>query len=1039
MTESSIAPPSRLKDIVARFADHLESYRAGRYNETQIRREFLDPFFRLLGWDVDNEQGYAEAYKDVIHEDAIKIGGASKAPDYCFRIGGTRKFFVEAKKPSVDIKGDPGPAYQLRRYAWSAKLPLSILTDFEEFAVYDCRIKPHKNDSASTARILYFRFTDYVDQWEKIASIFSREALLKGSFDKYADSTKRKRGTAEVDDAFLEEIEQWRDVLARNFALRNPDLGQRDLNFAVQRTIDRILFLRICEDRGIEDYGTLQELLQGKDIYPRLFERFLRADERYNSGLFHFSKEKGRTTDPDELTPGLGIDDKVLKGILARLYYPDCPYEFSVLPADILGQVYERFLGKVIRLTKGHQAKVEEKPEVRKAGGVYYTPTYIVDYIVRETVGKLAEGMSPQEVGGLTRQWRPSSAKGAHPIRVLDPACGSGSFLLGAYQFLLDWYRDRYIEEGPERHARGKQPRLHRHVSGEWRLTTGERKRILLSHIHGVDIDPQAVEVTKLSLLLKVLEGESEATLDSQLRLFQERALPDLGDNIKCGNSLIGPDFYENQEMDLFDDEERYRINAFDWQAEFPEVFGDGGFDAVIGNPPYIRIQTMKESAPHTVDYYNQRFNAAGKGNYDIYVLFPERGLHLLHHDGRLGFILPHKFFNARYGRPLRGLISRGKRLAHVVHFGDQQVFSGATTYTCLLFLLNRPCDSVDFVEVKSLEGWRAEATAQRFEVPADKFTADDWNVTVGSGADMVSRLSGVFPTLGDFTDRIAQGIRTSANEVYVLDLVGESGRFITAFSKPLQDTVKLERDAVSPFLQGREIKPYSIHPSGKVVIIPYEFVNGGMALLEEVDYRKRFPNAYDYLVRHRRLLEQREKGRMRGDNWYGYVYPKNLEVMESPKILVPDIADRAAFALDEAGVYAFTSGYGIILGPEVREASKYVLGLLNSRVLDRYLKQVSTRLRGGFFRYFAQYLAQLPIRPIDFDDPSDRARHDKMVCLVQRMLDLHQRLAAARTAHQQTVLQRDIRYTDQRIDRLVYELYGLTGEEIRIVEEGDG
>ncbi|MFO8033680.1 MAG: type I restriction endonuclease, partial [Candidatus Bipolaricaulota bacterium] len=443
-----------VRKLVARFQDNRDAYTTSGYNETQLRREFVDPLFTDLGWDVANTAGYAEAYKDVVHEDAIKIGGATKAPDYCFRVGGTRKFFVETKRPATRIKDDPESAYQLRRYAWSGKLPLSILTNFAELAVYDCRVKPDRSDPASTARILYLTCEEYETRWQELAGIFGKESVLKGSFDRYAESTKAKRGTAEVDDAFLKEIESWRDLLARNLALRNPELSQRELNFAVQRTIDRLIFLRICEDRGIEHYGALQALLNGENIYGRLSHLFRRADERYNSGLFHFRQEKDRPEPPDELTLALTVDDKVLKDIIRRLYYPDSPYEFSVLPADILGQVYEQFLGKVIRLTAGHRAKVEEKPEVRKAGGVYYTPTYIVDYIVEHTVGKLLEGKSPQEVGGLTKNWRP--AKTRQPIRVLDPACGSGSFLLGAYQYLLDWYRDRYIEHGPEVHAKGR-------------------------------------------------------------------------------------------------------------------------------------------------------------------------------------------------------------------------------------------------------------------------------------------------------------------------------------------------------------------------------------------------------------------------------------------------------------------------------------------------------------------------------------------------------------------------------------------------------
>jgi hypothetical protein len=315
-------PPPQVLDLVERFDRNRGAYRSPHYNETQVRREFLDPLFKCLGWDIDNEQGYAEAYKDVIHEDAIKVGEATKAPDYCFRIGGTRKFFLEAKRPSVDIKNDVSPAYQLRRHAWTTKLPLSVLSDFEEFAVYDCRLKPDHKHTAGIGRILYIPYTDYPQRWDEIAGIFSRDAVLKGSFDKFADSTKAK-GTADVDDEFLRTIETWRADLARNLALRNPKLSQRELNFAVQRIIDRIIFLRIGEGRGIEDYGRLRALTNGDRIYPRLCHLFEDADIRYNSGLFHFKPEKGRHEAPDELTLALDIDDKLLRDIIKGLYYPE--------------------------------------------------------------------------------------------------------------------------------------------------------------------------------------------------------------------------------------------------------------------------------------------------------------------------------------------------------------------------------------------------------------------------------------------------------------------------------------------------------------------------------------------------------------------------------------------------------------------------------------------------------------------------------------------------------------------------------------------
>jgi Eco57I restriction-modification methylase len=653
--------PKQLEELIERFERNVESYSNQAYNETQVRREFIDPFFDALGWDVANKAGYAEAYKDVIHEDAIKMGGATKAPNYCFRIGGARKFFLEAKKPAVNIKDDVNPAYQLRRYSWSAKLPLSILTDIAEFAVYDCRILPKPADKASTGRLLYFTYKDYAERWDEIAGVFSRDAVLKGSFDKFAEAKKGKRGTSPVDKEFLAEIETWREALAKNLALRNPKLSVRDLNFAVQRTIDRIIFLRMCEDRGVENYGQLQALLNGENIYKRLQYLYGLADDKYNSGIFHFRPEKDRAEAPDELTLKLKIDDKVLKDIIRRLYYPESPYAFSVLGGDILGNVYEQFLGKVIRLTGGHRAVVEEKPEVKKAGGVYYTQSYIVDYIVKNTVGKLCEGKTPKQI---------------EKLRILDLACGSGSFLIGAYTYLLNYHLDWYVNDGPQKHTK----EIYQGTGGQWFLTTQEKKRILLNNIYGVDIDSQAVEVTKLSLLLKVLEGENQDSLTRQLKMWRERALPDLGNNIKCGNSLIGPDFYQNKQIGLLGDEDRYRINAFDWNAEFPAIMKAGGFDAVIGNPPYVRIQTMKEWAPIEVEHYKQTYKSASNGNYDLYVVFVERGLSILNKNGRLGFILPHKFFNAQYGEPLRKVIADGKHLTEVVHFGDQQVFAGAST-----------------------------------------------------------------------------------------------------------------------------------------------------------------------------------------------------------------------------------------------------------------------------------------------------------------------------------------------------------------------
>ena len=453
-------------------------------------------------------------------------------------------------------------------------------------------------------------------------------------------------------DALLQEIQSWRAALARNLSLRNRHLSEGELNGAVQRIIAGLVFLRMSEDRGIEPFGSLQGLLDRPDVYPQLLELFDRAGEKYHSGLCRFQREKGREP-PDELTTALSVDDEVLKSILARLYNPQRPHLFAQLPPDILGQVYEQFLGKVIRLTAGHRAKVEEKPQIRKAGGVYYTPTPIVEYIVANTVGRLVEGKTPQEAGGLTEAFRPSKTR--RPLAVLDPACGSGSFLLVAYQFLLDWYLKQYTEnDDPQRHARGAGPRIYQFRNGAWRLTAAERKRILLAHIYGVDIDFQAVEVTKLSLLLKVLEGETEQSLERQRTLFhKDRALPDLAENIKCGNSLVGPDYYDRS-APLLGPGGDDRINAFPWEDEFAEVLGAGGFHAVIGNPPWGQKAIGDDESLKR--YVRSRYPSAA-GIYDLFRPFVERGVTLLDRGGWFGMVLPDIVLLKDYAQTRRFLL----------------------------------------------------------------------------------------------------------------------------------------------------------------------------------------------------------------------------------------------------------------------------------------------------------------------------------------------------------------------------------------------
>ena len=984
--------------LVDRFEQNRESYKSQGYNETQVRREFLDPFFEALGWDVANKQGHAEAYKDVIHEDAIKIGGNTKAPDYCFRIGGARKFFLEAKKPAVNVKDEISPAYQLRRYAWSAKLPLSILTDFEEFAVYDCRTRPNPTDKSSTGRILYLTYRDYLAKWDEIASIFTKEAVLKGSFDKYA-VTDRKRGTATVDVEFLKEIEAWREALAKNLALRNPALSVHELNFSVQRTIDRLIFLRICEDRGVEPYGQLQALLNGQNIYGRLRYLYEQADDRYNSGLFHFQKGKDRAESPDDLTPRLKIDDKVLKEILGRLYYPQSPYEFAVLPIEILGQVYEQFLGKVIRLTSGHQAKIEEKPEVKKAGGVYYTPAYIVEYIVTHTVGALCEGKTPKQIAKLT---------------VLDPACGSGSFLIGAYRYLLNYHRDWYVTDGPEKHRK----ELFHAASGEWRLTTQEKKRILMNNIYGVDIDSQAVEVTKLSLLLKVLEGESDETLKRQLSFVHERALPDLGQNIKCGNSLIGPDYFAGQLMP--DEEEMRLVNPFDWKAEFPEIMKAGGFDAVIGNPPYVR----QESLSVFKDYLAQHYEAYD-GVADLFAYFMEKSVALLREGGRFSFIVSSSFLRTTYGEALRRTLKKQAAVLCILDFGGLAVFEHAKdTYVCIPLLVKTKQPSrIEVSRIPSLDFANLDDCAidHRFTIPQERLVENAWSLKSDEEAAVFDKVIKAGKPLSEYVGgKFFRGVTSGLNDAFIIN---------SETRKALIRKDKASEELIKPLLGGEEVRRYFIEDSGTWLI----FARRGVDI-------SRYPAIQEHLSKWKAELTPKKSsndkvGRKPGRYaWYEIqddvaYYP----IFDGPKIIFPDICKAPRFFLDRSGRYLANTAY--CLGVD----DPYLLGFLNSRLFWLAISNLSIPfgVRAGQYRYrlIYQYMEKVPIRVIDFTSKTDKDKHGQMVSLVERTLDLHQRLSAAAYPDDKTRLQRQIDVTDQEIDRLVYNLYDLTEEEIKIVE----
>jgi len=972
-----------ISELVERFARNEGVYKNPKYKEAQLRREFIDPFFSALGWDMDNKQGHAEQYKDIVHEDAIKIKSTTKAPDYSFRIGGVRKFFVEAKKPAIDIKYNIHPSFQLRRYAWSAKLPISILTDFEEFSVYDCRIKPNKNDKASVGRIYYQTFDHYLEDLDFLYNTFSRNAILKGSFDKYTETATKKRGTSEVDQEFLKEIENWRDVLAKNIALRNKELSIYELNRIVQLTIDRIIFLRIAEDRGVEEYRNLFNVANKKNIYKALFAVFVQADEKYNSGIFDFKN--------DLISRNILLDDKVLKPILQKLYYPDSPYEFSVLPSDILGNIYEQFLGKTIRLTPSHQAKIEEKPEVRKAGGVYYTPIYIVDYIVKNTVGEKIKGKTPTQISKLT---------------ICDPACGSGSFLIQAYQYLLDYhlefyqtnpkkYKDKIIEIG--------------HKS--YQLTTKEKKRILLNNIYGVDIDPQAVEVTKLSLLLKVLEGENRETLNKTRQLFNERALPNLSDNIKCGNSLIGTDFYDVEDMSLFENEDMRRINAFDWDKEFPQIFktntnkiplkkggklseaklGDvtanSGFDVVIGNPPWVDIKGIE---PELVKYYFKKFKTT-ENRINLYAIFIEKSLSILNKNGNFSFIIPNSLLMKSSYIKLRKVILNEFHIGSIVRLPDN-VFYGVKAESMILVIYKESIKLTKIIIYDKDQHIKlvSEENCKKFNIINTEYWKDN-----------------------KFTFNIFISL--------------EQNRLLN----------KIERN------KNMNLVKFCDFSLG---LTPYDKYKGHT---KEQITNKVFHSNYKKDETYKKLLKGADIKRYyliwNSNKWIKYGKwlgaPREERFFKNERIIIRQIVSgeppRIYASYSEEELYNTQIAFTLLKKDNVTYSIKYFLAIINSKLINffhtyKYL-DVSKKL---FKKILIENCKQFPIRRIDFSNPSENQIHDTLVSLVDKMLETQKLYHVAKLERDKKLYKQKIDIIDNKIDKMVYELYGLSEEEIRIIKE---
>jgi type I restriction-modification system DNA methylase subunit len=1023
--------------LCATFAAGESRYLSPPYQEAEVRKDFIDKLFIALGWDVNHDRQTNPYEQEVKVESPVNAGGPRRA-DYAFHLHPQYKvvrFFVEAKKPFGEIATAQN-YFQVNRYGWNAGTPLAVLTDFEQFHVIDCRGRPDIEHSIHRG-VARYHYRELLER-EKFAQLywlFSREAVAAGSLEKRAQELPRRRGKAvqrglfhtgdrPVDEDFLEQLDQYREALAKAFKKHHTELDSEALTEITQRVLDRIVFMRFLEDKGIEGRRFVETFGDRGSAWQDFLAASRRLDGIYNGIVFK----------PHPLfdRPGFTVDEEAFADVCEDISRADSPYDFNNIPIHILGSIYERFLGRVIVATD-KRAKVEDKPEVRKAGGVFYTPEYIVTYIVENTVGKLIAGKSPAQVAGL---------------HFADIACGSGSFLLGIYDLLLRHY-SRWFNDHPDR---AEKAGCIRHEDGTWHLTLAQRRQILVNNVYGVDIDHQACEVAQLSLYLKLLEEETTASAHGYQLEFKETLLPSLGRNIVCGNSLVGRDILTDQ---LFAGDEERKLNPMDFADAFPDVFrpqaarlkareaatGDVfalegevspaidatytrarkpaeakpievGFDAIVGNPPYVRMEAFKPIKNYLRSTYQVHEERA-----DLYSYFIEREHQLLREGGRFGMIVSNKFLRSNYGRPIRDFLGAHAQIDTIADFAGLPVFKGATVRTIVLLttksaggnataLRYAPPPAVADFERLETGHLTVDALVQQsaYEVGADALGAEGWNFPRRATQLLLEQLNvGSTPLAIYAKGQICRGIVSGLADAFVID--AETRSRIVQRNAAAAEIIK-------PYLGGREVRRYAIKSAGQFLVYTYH----------DVPIAK-----YPAVVKHLEPFREKLNQRATKQAWYELQQPqlKFAPLMDRPKLVFPDIATEPRFCLDESGAYGSNTTYFIA------RKDLALLGVLNSKAAFFFFKTICAGLEGKgdvYLRFFGQYLETFPV-------PTFGARQAELEKLVDLMLQTRKQAAAATTEKDRTYYENKCVALDGQIDRLVYALYGLDEDEIALIE----
>ena len=945
---------NNVQTLVQTFDKDYYHYMSLSYSEADARKDFIDKFFIALGWDIhhDTQTNPYEQEVKVERSQKQQNESARKRADYAFFLAPNFRdevFFVEAKKPSVLIQNNPQHYFQTQRYGWNAGCPVSALTDFEEFVIIDCRSKPDIRFSLNGKHKSY-RYTDYADK-EKFGEIywlFSREAVTNNSIQKYAASLPKAKGKViqkalfkgayqAIDDSFLEYLDGIRENLAKAFKKNDDSLDSEQLTEAVQRTLDRLVFIRFLEDKFIEADDHVNEWQSWKDFISDC----RKLDAKYNGVVFkkHFIDEQHFA----------GAEERLFIDICQDISSLNSPYDFNYIPIHILGSIYERFLGKVVVAT-AKRVHIDEKPEVRKAGGVYYTPKYIVDYIVQNTVGKLIQGKTPKQIAEL---------------RFADIACGSGSFLIGVFDALLDYHKKYFVEklkDKTEIDKRSEDYGFAEYRDKQWQITRKLKQEILLNNIYGVDIDAQAVEVTQLSLFLKMLEDESINSI-GQIQLVN-KVLPDLSKNIICGNSLIGFDIMQ-MNGGLFEDEELKKINPMDYKVKFPLIMSSGGFDAVVGNPPYGRL--LGDLANSYTSKQFPSFKTTG----DVYVAFIIKALEKLKNNGSLSYIIPSSWLGGVAYKSFRVEILN-KEVNTIISL-PFDVFKDAYVDTVIVKLTNNETNSKHKVNCFSYPKKQKLESIEIIRNQWNSIPQSNWNNT--SDKKFILSLG-----MSNIDVKLKANIPTKINDFI------EMKRGVL-FEKTLLTSTKTSANSFKYF-EGN--------------VYRYELNENCPSWIEYGTKMKEFPKEFKWFENERMLMRRlvnRQQRLMTTIAEHTFITNKNL--------------------------------YSLRLKSEnKKEGLPAYLGILNSKLISRlYLEQVSQASKDDFPQVTIKDVLGLPM-------PMLTTKEIKYLSsFVTQMLQAKQQQPTAKTDKDKNFIDNKIQSLDSQIDQLVYELYGLTEEEIKIIE----